>query len=245
MHASTFLVAIFITLQAFSQENTMVLVPDGTYKPFIKGDSKQISVASFFIDEKQVSNADFRKFVKENPQWSKENARKLFVDSDYLSQWESDSTVSKKSASGAPVVNVSWFAAKAYCEWTDRRLPTLDEWEYVAASLPYNSTDTNSIKKLIADWYSRNDTESNYKNAMGVWNMHGKVWEWVYDFDRIQSNSDSRNKEEVPAGFFCGSASLNASDASDYTSFVRYAFRSSLKGNYTVRNLGFRCAKSK
>ena len=31
----------------------------------------------------------------------------------------------------------------------------------------------------------------------------------------------------------------------NYAAFMRYAFRGSLKANYSTRNLGFRCAKDK
>ena len=30
------------------------------------------------------------------------------------------------------MTNISWFAAKEYCECQGKRLATLDEWEYVA-----------------------------------------------------------------------------------------------------------------
>ncbi len=79
---------------------------------------------------------------------------------------------------------------------------------------------------------------------MASWDMYGLVWEWVYDFNSVVSNEDSRNSEDVIAGLFCGSASLNASDASDYVAFIRYSYRGSLKAKYTTRKMGFRCAKS-
>ena len=40
-----------------------------------------------------------------------------------------------------------------------------------------------------------------------------------------------------------GAASLGARDTGDYAAFMRYAFRQSLRGAYTVHNLGFRCAR--
>ncbi|MFT6733521.1 MAG: sulfatase modifying factor 1 [Polaribacter sp.] len=33
-----------------------------------------------------------------------------------------------------PVTNVSWFSADAFCRAEGKRLPTVDEWEYVARS---------------------------------------------------------------------------------------------------------------
>ena len=30
----------------------------------------------------------------------------------------------------------------------------------------------------------------------------------------------------------------------NYAAFMRYAFRGSIKANYTTKNLGFRCAKN-
>jgi formylglycine-generating enzyme required for sulfatase activity len=42
---------------------------------------------------------------------------------------------------------------------------------------------------------------------------------------------------------FCGAGAATAADATDYATFMRYAFRSSLRASYTVRNLGFRCSQ--
>ena len=42
---------------------------------------------------------------------------------------------------------------------------------------------------------------------------------------------------------YCAGGALGATDTRNYAAFMRYAFRSSLKGNYTVPNLGFRGAR--
>ena len=41
---------------------------------------------------------------------------------------------------------------------------------------------------------------------------------------------------------FCAGGSVGATDVSNYAAYMRYAFRASLKANYAVANLGFRCA---
>jgi formylglycine-generating enzyme required for sulfatase activity len=55
--------------------------------------------------------------------------------------------------------------------------------------------------------------------------------------------TDSRGEAGVEREAFCGAASQGATDRTDYAAFMRYAFRSSLKPDYTIHNLGFRCAK--
>ena len=45
------------------------------------------------------------------------------------------------------------------------------------------------------------------------------------------------------ASFFAARVAQGARDVENYPAFMRYGFRSSLKADYCVHNLGFRCAK--
>ncbi|MNL63509.1 Formylglycine-generating sulfatase enzyme [compost metagenome] len=74
--------------------------------------------------------------------------------------------------------------------------------------------------------------------------MHGLVWEWTSDFNSIFLSGESRKDKSSDQNLFCGSASVNAADLMDYAAFMRYAFRGSLKAQYSTRNLGFRCAST-
>ena len=56
-------------------------------------------------------------------------------------------------------------------------------------------------------------------------------------------SSENRSGSTVDKSLFCGSGSLTANDLMNYAAFMRYAFRGSIKANYAVQNLGFRCAK--
>jgi len=231
-----------------AQHPGMKLIPAGTYKPLMKTVADEIKVSAFMLDEKPVTNAEFKAFTDARPEWSPDLVKSLFVDKQYLQHWDSIGAQTPETGQ-MPVVYVSWFAAKAYCSWVGKRLPTLDEWEYAAAGKPLPGQKAESVETLILNWYSRMSGENHasgsiYRNEYGIWDMHGLVWEWVYDFNRVVSNSDSRNSEEIPTGLFCGSASLNSANASDYASFIRYSFRGSITGNYTMRRLGFRCAQS-
>ena len=81
------------------------------------------------------------------------------------------------------------------------------------------------------------------RNIWGAWDLHGLVWEWVEDFSQARALSDNRERGNVgDTQRFCGASALDATDRADYAAFMRYAFRTSLQGAYTVRNLGFRCA---
>src|SRR5690606_4017924 len=100
----------------------------------------------------------------------------------------------------------------------------------------------------ILDWYSKPtptqlpSVQSSHKNSLGVYGLHGLIWEWTSDFNSVMMQNDSRTNAEISESLFCTAGSANVSDKKNYTAFMRYAFRSSLKGNYTVSNLGFRCA---
>ena len=226
----------------------MKVVPAGDFQPFFKGDSAAIRVASFMMDERAVTNKEFLLFVKENPQWAPQNIKRLFADSEYLTHWTAAFVGGgEQQPDKLPVVNVSWFAARAYCQSQGKRLPLIVEWEQAAKSPPVDGT--LQAEEIILNWYSRKMPESAaagsvYRNHYGLYDMFGLVWEWTEDFDRVNFSDDSRNNAEIPAGLFCGSAAMDAADATDYATFIRYAFRASLKGHYTSRKLGFRCAKS-
>jgi formylglycine-generating enzyme len=112
----------------------------------------------------------------------------------------------------------------------------------------WSTTDPENIRR-IQEWYSKLSSKnlpkigSTDKNYWGVYDMFGLIWEWTYDFNNAMVTGDSRGDSNPELNLFCGSGSVNAANAENYTAFMRYGFRSSLKANYTVNNLGFRCAK--
>ena len=82
-------------------------------------------------------------------------------------------------------------------------------------------------------------------NVQGVYDMHGLIWEWVEDFNASIMTGESRADVALDRNLFCGGGSASAADPGDYAAFMRYAFRGSLQAKYTIRNLGFRCAKER
>ncbi len=228
----------------------MVKIPAGIYQPFLKAGNKpeKIKIAAFYLDEHAVTNAEYLAFVKANPEWLRSRVSRLFADRNYLKHWSGDLTIGDKRLLNSPVTNISWFAANAYAKWVGKRLPTMQEWEYAANAVPANWNNRQDLSALILSWYDQPtpdilpEVESTYKNKFGVYDMHGLVWEWVYDFNSVITGSDSRSAGSLDKQFYCAAGSLNAIDKKDYASFMRFAFRESLKAAYTVRTLGFRCA---
>ncbi|MFB9079761.1 formylglycine-generating enzyme family protein [Flavobacterium procerum] len=234
-----------------AQEIGMVHVKEGSFVPLYGASSKKpVFVPFFYLDIYPVTNSDFLKFIKKNPDYSKSKIKRIFAEKSYLSYWRSDydfGTADPKS----PVTSVSWFAAKKYCECQGKRLATMDEWEY-AAMADEKRTDARTKKEFneyILSWYEKSKTYENpigqtFKNYWGIYDMHGLIWEWTADFNSIFLSGESRKDKSNDKNLFCGSASVNATDLMDYAAFMRYAFRGSLKAQYATRNLGFRCAST-
>jgi sulfatase modifying factor 1 len=244
-----FLLLLSTVLRA--QNTQMVAIKKGAYVPLYGTvDKKPVEVHSFMMDIYPVTNIQFVAFLKKHPQYNRSNIKGLFAEKSYLSQWKSDYDFGNTNLPNAPVTNVSWFVAKKYCECQGKRLPSMDEWEYVgmADEKRIDARSKEEFNKYILSWYEKPKTFTNlvgktFKNYWGVYDMHGLVWEWTSDFNSIFLSGESRKDKDTDKNLFCGSGSINASDLMNYAAFMRYGFRASLKANYASRNLGFRCAK--
>ncbi len=93
-----------------------VLIPAGDYRPIARAttDPELVPVASFHLDVLPVTNAEFLAFVAAHPQWRRSRVSPLFADETYLRHWTGDLDPGPSAPADAPVVNISWFAAKAY-----------------------------------------------------------------------------------------------------------------------------------
>lgn len=248
--------ALFWTLAVCGAEPVspgMVRIPDGVYHPFFRDarDPKEIRVKAFDLDILPVTNGDFLEFVRTHPQWRRSRVKRLFADEFYLKNWAGDLELGTNAPADAPVTLVSWFAAKAYAQSKGKRLPTVAEWEYAASASPRRPDGANDpeFKRDVLAWYSTPASAKplrvgqNRANYWGVHDLHGLVWEWVLDFNSASLGEDSPGASGIGRQFLCGAGSQGAADVDDYPAFMRYAFRSSLKADYCVHDLGFRCAK--
>jgi len=253
MHiALPLIAAIFALSTGRAAEPGMVTIPAGTYRPLFRmeKDAKEVPVPSFQLDAQPVTNGDFLSFVRENPKWRRSQVKRIFADEHYLVHWSGDLDLGSARPE-QPVTNVSWFAAKAFASSRGQRLPTNAEWEF-AAGAGFTIADgakDPEFSHAIARWYGTPapdvlpDAGHGRPNFFGVRDLHGLVWEWTSDFNSALVTGDARGDTGLERQLFCGAGSLGASNRADYSAFMRFGFRSSLRAGYTVPNLGFRCAK--
>lgn len=248
---------------ASGTRTSMVRVPAGTYLPLYADrpvgpkdagaaarpvTARRVAVPAFDMDEHAVTNGEFLEFLRTHTEWQRSHVSKLFADSSYLRHWHGDLDPGEQAPSDSPVVNVSWFAARAYLKAVGKRLPTVDQWEYAAAASETRRDASRDPAFLdrIRQWYGHPTVtplpavRSTFRNVYGVHDLHGLVWEWTLDFNSSLVTGESRSDSALERSLFCGSDATRASDFEDYGAFMRYAFRSSLEARYAVANLGFR-----
>ena len=231
-----------------------VTVPEGSHAPFYPPTPQMaaVPVAAFQLDEKPVTNAQYLSFVQANPQWAKGAVSALFAESGYLAAWAGPASYGALDPQ-APVVSVSWHAARAYCKAQGADLPTSWQWEYAAdatSTAPSGARKDPETLQRILEWYAKGGgampgpVGQGQPNHFGLYDMHGLIWEWTLDFDALPVTGDARDAGDAERLRFCGAGAVSAADTEDYASFMRLAFRDSLEADYATSNLGFRCASS-
>ncbi len=245
---------------SFAKPVALVKIPAGKLEPFWiaqteKGKEAQavelIPVDAFEAQAHAVTNNDFLRFVRSRAEWRKSQVLPMFAEENYLTQFSSDLRLRKGVSGQAPVTYVSWFAALAYCESLGMRMPTVNEWEYMAAASETKS-DANRDPAFLArilEWYGKPKSgelprvRSTYKNVYGLYDLHGLVWEWTEDFNSSFVTGESREDSSLNRDLFCGNGSLLGGNKENYAAFMRFAFRSSIKGKGAIWNLSFRCVR--
>jgi len=140
-------------------------------------------VISFYIDERPVTNAEFRKFLDSAHYHPKDDLNFLrdWKDGSYPKGWENQ-----------PVTWVSQEDARAYASWAGKRLPHEWEWQYAAQGTdgrlyPWgNEWDDSAVpvpdKSRIMRGPDPVDAHPKGASPFGVMDMVGNIWQWTEEF---------------------------------------------------------------
>ena len=196
----------------------MVYVPAGE---FIMGSDEGSSdeqpvhtvyLGAFCIDKYEVTNAQFAQFLNEQGNQVEGGVTWLDLEDDYCLIKQMGGEYQPKSGyKDHPVVTVSWYGARAYCQWAGKRLPTEAEWEKACRGTDGRTYPWGEVIDCDHAQYGKCGGEtvpvrSKPKGASpyGTLDMAGNVEEWVadwYDTDYC-SQSPGRNPPGPNSGTF-------------------------------------------
>jgi uncharacterized protein (TIGR02996 family) len=162
-------------------------------------------------------------------------------------------------AKDLPVEQVSWEDCQEFLKRLreqDRkpyRLPTEAEWEYACragtttpfcfgATLStdqanYNGNDTYETGKKGVDREETTPVGTFPKNAWGLYDMHGNVWEWCQDWYGDYTANAVADPQGPNSGDFCV---LRGGSWISTPEFCRAAFRDGYEPDYRFMGIGLR-----
>jgi formylglycine-generating enzyme required for sulfatase activity len=213
---------------------------------------RRVTLPAFEMDRYEVTNRQFRDFLRERPEWRPDRLDRSRHNGQYLADWSGGEC--PRGRDDHPVVFVTWQAAVAFARWRGKRLPTEAEWEYGArggltdAEYPWgNEEPTPSRANYGASGVGEAVKAGSYPaNRYGLHDMAGNVWEYCLDEWRERSGTlDGRAAaladpeavvtRRVIRGGSWGGAPLN----------LRVAYRDSHPPDAAGAHVGFRCARDR
>ena len=166
----------------------LILMPTGDLTMGPARLAYQVTIGTpFYMGKTEVTNAQYRRFVKASGYEGKAD-----VDPDpdydmYLRHWRGKSIMSDED--DYPVVWVSWQNAGAFCRWAGLSLPSESQWEYACragtTTSYYFGDDLKEFDKYgwanSSQDYHTHPVAGKVPNGWGFHDMLGNVFEWVED----------------------------------------------------------------
>ena len=242
-----------------SSAESYASVSGGDFRSILRNGAAEtdLRVEPFALQRIPVTNRDYLDFVRTHPEWQRGQVPATLADGRYLSHWQRPLELGPQAGPDQPVTHVSWFAARAYCESTNARLPVWREWAFAAAADEHVADARHDPvwRQTILTTLSRSPGSPlptvglAPSNLYGIHDLHGLVWEWVEDFDTLFTPQGRSEQEHAgmamspgDTAMSCGAAALSVADSENYPMILRLAVLSSLTKNSITADLGFRCA---
>jgi formylglycine-generating enzyme required for sulfatase activity len=238
----------------------MVYIPEGEFLMGSEdGESDEspphaVFIDAFWMDEHEITVAQYAKFLNEmgnknesGASWMNENAVNINI------QYINGNWQPVPGYEAYPVVEVTWYGARAYCDWSKKRLPTEAEWEKAARGglednqYPWGNVEPecepgeNNGAQFAECGGGTVNVMSFSQNEFGLYDMAGNVWEWVSD----QYSHDYYEKATAinPQGPLNGAGPILRGGSWKTEAYqLRSAFRIWNDADRTFSDVGFRCA---
>jgi len=236
---------------------TMKSIPAGSYTMGDASNSHEtnerpartVSVKAFYMSQLEVSQALYQQVMGENP--SKNKGDNLPVES--MTWYDALKFCNALSVRDGytPVYSDIDGNEKADFNANGYRLPTEAEWEYACRA---GSTTLYSSGSALADlercaWFSGNadarthDRGKREANSFGLYDMHGNVFEWCWDWYRPDYYSQSVNNN--PKGPDSGTQKVCRGGSYFVWQYgCRSSFRSMLEPEFPGPDIGIRLVRN-
>jgi len=155
-----------------------------------------VELDTYWIDKYEVSNSRYKICVDAG----------VCPEPDQTNSYTIEDYFENPNYSQYPVIYVSWYDARQFCEWAGGRLPTEAEWEKAARGsdrrlFPWGNQEPDNLLANVDNFIGELTAVNSFAKGVspyGIYQMTGNVWEWTadwWDSDFYGTNSDWKNPQ--------------------------------------------------